>query len=71
MVEGKSGLSFHVIAVGAKRRPMTNSAKQSSDNRGLDCFVAYDPRNDAPKSARTFANTLRNISGVSTRVFVL
>jgi hypothetical protein len=24
-----------------------------------------------PKSARTFANTLRNISGVSTRVLVL
>jgi hypothetical protein len=33
--------------VGAKRRPMTGSAKQSgSREKGLDCFVASAPRND-------------------------
>src|SRR5450756_515490 len=34
--------------VGAKRRPMTGSAKQSMarHNGKLDCFVAYAPRND-------------------------
>jgi hypothetical protein len=34
--------------VGAARRPMTGSAKQSivRPNKHLDCFVAYAPRND-------------------------
>jgi hypothetical protein len=33
--------------VGAKRRPMTGSAKQSMGQPGsLDCFVASAPRND-------------------------
>jgi hypothetical protein len=32
--------------VGAKRRPMTGSAKQSSFLAVLDCFVARAPRND-------------------------
>jgi hypothetical protein len=34
--------------VGAKRRPMTGSAKQSIVPRigKMDCFVAYAPRND-------------------------
>ena len=42
--------SLHVIAsqrVGAKRRPMTGSAKQSIGRQSkMDCFVAYAPRND-------------------------
>jgi hypothetical protein len=34
--------------VGAKRRPMTGSVKQSraAHAEGLDCFVARAPRND-------------------------
>jgi hypothetical protein len=44
------GCMLLVIAsqrVGAKRRPMTGSAKQSGGNqRRLDCFVAGAARND-------------------------
>jgi hypothetical protein len=47
----KSGVRmYRVIAsqrVGAKRRPMTGSTKQSRSNQQeLDCFVASAPRND-------------------------
>jgi hypothetical protein len=54
--DDESGFDFQtakaiVIAsqrVGAKRRPMTGSAKQSIERqkRKLDCFVAFAPRND-------------------------
>jgi hypothetical protein len=51
----RGGLRIAVIAsqrVGAKRRPMTGSAKQSISQRKerMDCFVARAPRNDAVKS---------------------
>src|SRR5258705_11053606 len=50
------GTTYIVIArqrVGAKRRPMTGSAKQSiiaSQRERLDCFVAGAPRNDGEPS---------------------
>jgi hypothetical protein len=48
-------ITINVIAsqrVGAKRRPMINSAKQSiaPQARKLDCFVASAPRNDGVES---------------------
>jgi hypothetical protein len=47
---GNGSIQWTVIAsqrVGAKRRPMTGSAKQSSGRAPrLDCFVASAPRND-------------------------
>ena len=52
--------SLHVIAsqrVGAKRRPVTGSAKQSilTRHERMDCFVACAPRNDVRVLLRILA----------------
>jgi hypothetical protein len=44
--------------VGAERRPMTSSAKQSSfPGKKLDCFVASAPRNDGGECGIYIPNT--------------
>jgi hypothetical protein len=57
--------------VGAKRRPMTGSAKQSILPRKekLDCFVASAPRTDARTSVRILAACFARVLPTSFRPF--
>src|SRR5260370_14298081 len=60
--DGNEDWPINVIAsqrVGAKRRPMTGSAKRSIPQRkeSMDCFVARAPRNDGCKSCDSNSNS--------------
>jgi hypothetical protein len=53
--------------VGAKRRPMTGSAKQSRGHEeSLNCFVAFAPRNDGRDDHRRHSGARRSLEpGIS------
>src|SRR5258708_40022291 len=78
VAEGKSGLSAAHTAVilkvrahlGEPRRMMTRTV-QAAILRGAQERAPQDDGGAHPKSALTFANTLRNISGGSTPALVL
>src|SRR4051794_9502218 len=65
--------SISVIAshpVGAKRRRMTGSAKQSIEptKERMDCFVARAPRNDVVRSGHKFAFSRHDLPEVCLNV---